>query len=87
MADTKGNDCGIYPAQFRGWVKMACRWHDQAYSENSWAEKNLTRKQVDDHFLSQLLLMSGRNVLKIGASYIMYGVTRLLGANWWEGKP
>lgn len=86
MGDTKGEDCGINPIQFRGWVKEACRAHDKFYQEGSWAQKNLSRKEADRRFLLMMLELSGNNILKKAASYVMYGFTRVLGAVFWEGK-
>lgn len=86
MVDTEPNDCGIKPFTFRGWVKAACAFHDQAYIKDSWHQQNMTRIELDRWFLTQMLEISGRNILKIGASYLMYGVTRVFGGRWWEGK-
>lgn len=89
MTDTKGDKCGIDPIQIGGWPRQICLWHDRMYTEDSWAEHNLTRKQVDDHFLAMLLeaSKSGRfQILKRIGSYGMWGVARLLGGFFWEGK-
>lgn len=89
MTDTEGEDCGINPLQFRGWVIAACRWHDHSYSEESWQQTNMSRKEVDDAFLVQLLELSKKGDYRFAkrvASYAMYGVTRALGWLWWEGK-
>lgn len=86
MSDTKGTACGVFPLLFRGWPRTACTRHDQAYSTGSWHQKNLTRKEVDDYFLVQLLELSGTNPAKRLASYTMYTVVRLIGWKYWEGK-
>lgn len=89
MTDTEGEDCGITPVQFRGWVKDACRLHDKFYTEGSFAQGHFTRKQVDDLFLAQCLELSKKGDYRFAkrvASYAMYGVTRALGWLWWEGK-
>lgn len=84
--DTLGEDCGINPVQIRGWPKLACRWHDSAYSEGSWHEGNMSRYDVDRAFLRQLLTLSGNHIGKRILSYGMYYVARLFGARFWEGK-
>lgn len=85
-ADYENDDCGIPPVTFRGWAKASCQVHDRFYERGSWAQTHLTRKEADQHFLNMLLTMSGRNVLKRGASYVLYGLVRALGAPYWEGK-
>lgn len=85
--DDKFEGCGITPVTFRGWPQAACVIHDKFYEKGSWAEQNLTRAEADAHFLTMLLTISGRNPLKRAAAYAMYGVVRLLGAPYWEGKP
>lgn len=84
--DTKGCDCGIWPFQFRGWMKHACHWHDMAYTSGSWQQRELSRETVDRYFLIQLLTMAGNNPLKIATAYAAYAVVRALGGFWWEGK-
>jgi len=86
MSDTRGDKCGIWPVQIGGWAKPACNWHDSAYTKNSWAQEFMSRKRVDEHFLAQLLELSGGNPLKKMASYAMFGIARALGGIWWEGK-
>lgn len=85
LRDTRGDRCGIWPVQIGGWPKTACNWHDSAYTEESWAQHNLSRKEVDAHFLQQLLQLSGSNVFKRVTSYGLWGFARLLGNKWWEG--
>ena len=89
MADTKGVMCGISKLGFRGWALSACEFHDKSYTTNSWSQLNLSRKEIDDVFLSHLLLLSKSGTFKPGkvvASYAMYGVVRALGWLWWEGE-
>lgn len=86
MNDKEPDECGIQLARFRGWTQAACEFHDKAYIKGSWHQQNMSRKEVDKHFLSQLLLMSKNSVLKKAASYFMYSVTRLGGWMFWEGK-
>lgn len=84
--DTPGKGCGIWPLIFRGWPSQQCEVHDQFYIEGSWAQNNISRKRADDHFLEMLLEKSGNNFAKRAASYAMYGVVRVFGGWWWEGK-
>lgn len=87
--DTKGIGVGIWPILFRGWPFYAAEWHDTAYTLGSWHQANMSRKEVDDFFLEQTLLLSNMGKLKPlkrVASYTMYGITRTLGWIWWEGK-
>lgn len=84
--DDKVDACGISPITFRGWAKAACSVHDKFYLKGSWAEQNLTRAEADKHFLNMMLTISEGNILKRGMSYVLYGLTRALGAPFWEGK-
>lgn len=86
--DTKGVGCGIFPVLFGGWPKDACVWHDNAYTQQSWHQHNMSRKEVDKALLAQLLELSARGrhrFLKRLSSYAMYGVVRSFGGLWWEG--
>lgn len=78
--------CGIYPLLVRGWPVAACELHDKFYLKGSWAERNLTRAEADKHFLKMLLEISGRNLAKRTTSYLLYGLARLFGGSFWEGK-
>ena len=64
----------------------ACEWHDGAYLEKSWQERNLSRAEVDAWFRDQMLLIAGKNPLKRGLAWAMYGVTRVFGSFFWEGN-
>jgi hypothetical protein len=86
MADNEPDECGIAPLTFRGWVKESCAMHDKFYVRDSWAQRNLTRREADNRFLLMMLEQSGGNVAKRAASYVMWGVSRLLGGVFWEGK-
>lgn len=89
MSDSEPDRCGICPFTFGGWALSACIWHDQAYEAGSWHQKNLSRKQVDDHFLEMLLELSKRGRFQAGKraqSYIMYSWVRAFGSYWWEGR-
>lgn len=88
MKDDPTEGCG-YALTFRGWMKKACGYHDEAYLERSDAQKWLTRRDVDDAFLRDLLLASKRGRFQIGKrafSYLAYGVVRAVGHWFWEGK-
>lgn len=86
MSDNEPDECGIKPLTFRGWVKNQCAWHDRAYVKGSWHQLNLSRKQVDEHFLTMMLEDAQGNIPKRVASYVMYGLTRIFGGFFWEGK-
>lgn len=89
MKDDKHEGCGIYPILWRGWSNRACKVHDEAYTNNSDAEKWLTRKEVDDALLRDLLMAASKGNFRAGkraAAYAMYGAVRLLGGLFWEGK-
>jgi hypothetical protein len=87
MNDTKGEGCGIYPLLLkRSKFIAACTWHDKAYSDQSWAQLNLTRKEVDDWFLGQMLEIAGNSKLRMIQAYVFHGIARTLGWIWWEGR-
>ncbi len=85
MTDTIGTGCGIFPFIFHGWMDPACQWHDAAYTEGSWHQQNMTRKEVDDHFLEQCLYLADGVPHKVMQAYLCYEVVRALGWLWWEG--
>lgn len=62
----------------------ACSWHDKAYTERSWHEKNLTRKQVDQAFLAQMLTIAGDSPVLKAKAYLYYSLARLFGSTFWE---
>ena len=64
----------------------ACSFHDSAYLKDSWHQRNLSRLEVDRWFLCQMLLIANGNPLKKGLAYTMYGLTRVFGGMFWEGK-
>lgn len=64
----------------------ACGWHDKAYTEESWAQKNLSRKEVDLWFYNQMLIIAGDNTLRRIKAKAFYLVARLFGGLLWEGK-
>lgn len=85
--DTEGIGCGIYPLLLkRSKFIEACSWHDQTYTEQSWAQLNLTRKEVDDWFLQQMKQIAGDSTLRKAQAYLFYGIARVLGGLWWEGS-
>lgn len=87
MGDSKFFGCGVYPLLIRNTKFVdACDSHDRAYLENSWHQKNLTRKQCDDWFLRQTLEIAGSNKLRQAQAYLFYGIARALGGWWWENK-
>lgn len=64
----------------------ACEFHDRAYEDGSWHQKNLTRREVDKLFLDQMLLLAGNNTKKIIKAYAFYHIVRKFGWLFWEGK-
>lgn len=64
----------------------SCVWHDKAYTEGSWAQANLSRKEVDQWFYQQMLLIAGDNTLRRLKAKAFYVVARGLGWLLWEGK-
>jgi len=64
----------------------ACAWHDEAYTEGTWKNKNLTRKETDQWFLNQMLQIAGGDKVKIAKAYTFYALTRTFGWMFWEGK-
>lgn len=88
MSNSEKDDCGICPFTFRGWMKSACRWHDQAYKKDSWHQQNLSREYVDRVFLNQLLELAERGTFTLGKkaqAYAAYAFVRQFGSLWWEG--
>lgn len=87
MSDTRGEGCGIYPILVRK-TKFydACNWHDLAYLRKSWQQGHLSRKVVDKWFLGQMLRKAGGSRIARIQAHIFYGLSRLLGGFWWEGK-
>lgn len=85
--DSPGFGCGVYPLLLKhSKFQDSCFWHDTSYLENSWHQKNMTRKQCDDWFLKQTLLIAGDNKLDRAQAYLFYGIARVLGGWWWEGS-
>lgn len=88
MKDDKNEGCG-YGIVFRGWAKKACMIHDEAYLKGSDAEKWLTRKEVDDALYRDLKAAAYKSKWPNGALVMagaMYGIVRLVGGLFWEGK-
>lgn len=88
MKDDTHDGCG-YGITFRGWMKKVCAPHDDAYLQGSDAQKWLSRYDVDRAFLRDALNQSRMGQFKFGKrmfSYLAYGVVRLVGGIFWEGK-
>jgi hypothetical protein len=88
MKDDPSVGCG-YGVTFRGWAAKACGIHDEAYLKGSDAQKWLSRKEVDDAFLRDLKKRAHKTkfpVAALAAAQVMYGVVRLFGGVFWEGK-
>lgn len=87
MGDTRGTGCGIWPLILKGTrFDAACEWHDNAYTEGSFHEKNLSRRDVDAWFLMHLKILAGNSTTQQLRARLFYGLARLLGGLWWEGK-
>lgn len=67
-------------------LRSACYWHDNAYTEGSWAQANLSRKEVDDWFLVQMLEIAGDNKLRRLKAKAFHLAARTFGWMLWEGK-
>lgn len=87
MSDTYGVDCGVWPLLLkRSKFKAACEWHDQTYTKESWAQKNLSRYEVDAWFKRQMLFIAGDSPLRKLQAHAFYCIVRLVGHLWWEGE-
>jgi hypothetical protein len=87
MKDDKHEGCGIWPFLLTNTrFYPACQWHDRAYEIRSWQQKDMTRKQVDEWFLVQMLFIAGNNLYHRSRAYLFYGIVRLLGGFFWEGE-
>lgn len=64
----------------------ACSWHDAAYSRGSWHQFNLSRYRVDRAFLEQMLQIADGQILPTAKAYLYYGIVRVFGGIWWEGR-
>jgi len=64
----------------------ACAFHDKAYTEGSWHQKNLTRLEVDKWFLKQMLVIAGDDPTRILRAHAFYRIARFFGWMFWEGK-
>lgn len=78
--------CGVTPLSTgkKDPFYTACQWHDRAYSNLSWAERNLARKATDLHFYRQMLLIAGDNIGLRFRAWIYYRLARLFGSRFWE---
>ena len=68
----------------------ACAWHDQAYIKGSKEQEEMTRKETDKAFLGWMLDIA-RSAPKWSRwlgfrAYVFYGITRLVGGWYWEGR-
>lgn len=64
----------------------ACAWHDKAYLDQSWAQRNKDRAEIDARFLDQMLLIAKGNWALIARAYLYYSLARAFGSRFWEGK-
>ena len=66
--------------------RPACNWHDSAYLEGSEASKYLTRKETDRLFFIQMLDIAGSEAKLRLKAILYYGLVRLFGGKYWDGK-
>jgi hypothetical protein len=87
VADDPHIACGIYPFILKDTKFIdACAWHDAMFELDSFLQrKDWTRKQVDRWFLNQMLLIS-KTRLDRAQAYLFYGIARLFGGPFYEGK-
>lgn len=87
MTEDLEQECGVNVAKWRNTpFKTACEWHDRAYSKNSFFQRNgWTRKEVDDWFYRQILMLSNGALDRMRA-HLFYGIVRAVGWMYWEGK-
>lgn len=85
MKDDTHTGCGYYPIMFNAGFKKECSYHDEAYLQDSDAQKWLTRKEVDQALLRDLKAASKNNFFKYALAHVMYVAVRLVGGVFWEG--
>ena len=80
--------CGIQPfvTGTKDPLHKACLWHDKAYLRGSKEQIIFSRKEVDDIFLGKMLKLAGDSLIKKAQSYVYYGLVRLFGWMFWEGR-
>lgn len=85
--DDKYEGCGISPLATGKTDPFfdACKWHDQAYLNQSWAQRNKDRAEIDARFLDQMLLIAENNWALRFRAYLYYSLARAFGARFWEG--
>lgn len=85
--DTKGEGCGIWPFLLEGgYFDDACRWHDAAYLDGSFHQRNMGRAEVDLWFYKQMREIAGRNVIRRLQAAVYFSLAKLFGGRYWEGK-
>lgn len=86
MVADKKDRCGVgaFSTGDSDPFKFACDWHDRAYVTKEAKKSILSRKQVDEQFLKQMLLIAGeRKGLRLRA-YSYYYAARLFGGYLWK---
>ncbi len=88
VKDDNHTGCGISPLATgkKDPFFEACRWHDQTYTEGSYAQNKLSREVIDRLFLAQMLIIAEDNFLLKLKAHLYYRLARLFGARFWEGK-
>ena len=87
MRDDPTVACGIWPIVLTKTKFLpACEVHDRFYEKDSFIQRKAwTRKEVDQWFLQQMLLIATTRLERLQA-YAFYYTARLLGAPFYEGQ-
>ncbi len=87
IMETRDEGCGIWPLLLKNTrFYPACVWHDHAYTEDSWAQNNYGRLNTDRWFLKQSLEIAGGSIYHKARAYLFFGLARVFGKIFWEGK-
>lgn len=75
--DKSGVGCGVWPVLLKDTRFLpACEFHDRATMDNSWHERNMTRKDVDRLLLKHMLDIAGGSAWHRMRARVFYGVAR-----------
>lgn len=66
-------------------LKDACSRHDLMYLKGSKEQSIYSRKEVDKIFLNHMLFLA-KTPFQTAKAYLFYGIARLCGGRFWEGK-
>ena len=62
----------------------ACSWHDLQYRRKENKKTQLSRREVDNHFLKQMLEIANGSWRLKAKAYLYYSVARLFGGPLWK---